>query len=129
MWVAYRDILDRIPEPPLWWLDGVPRYEPFKPYSTSVYAGEALLVQAKCQVCSKPFTLGLYSWSNRPEFRKELEETGGLMGIGDPPSHDCTGPGNSMNSVPMRILEFWERVAPAREWERVTSLEGELPDD
>jgi hypothetical protein len=122
--------LDRIAEPPLWWSNGVPRYERFRPAMTWVYAQEALLVDAKCQHCGRLFTMGLHS-SRLGEYRRELEETDDIR-IGDPPNHDCGGPGNSMQAVPLRILEFWELVfvtTNSTEWQRVTSLEGELPDD
>lgn len=135
MWVSYNDILNRIADPPLWWLDGVPRYQPFKPFETSVYAGEALLIEAECQHCGKPFTLGLHSPLHHGEFRSALERTNDLPPIGDPPNHDCDGSGNSMNALPMRITEFWEKVNVATnpkhwrgEWQRVSTFEITLPD-
>ena len=127
MWVSYDDILKRIPEDPLWWSDGVPRYEPFRPAMTSVYAKEALLVEAKCQHCGRLFTMGLHS---RGDYCRELQETDDIL-VGDPPNHDCGGPGNHMQTVPLRILEFWALFVTreSREWQRVTSLERDLAAD
>lgn len=131
MHVSYDDILDRIPEPPLWWLDGVPRYKAFGPAETSVYAFEALLVEAKCQHCQRPFTVGLPSL-RQGVFRAALEQTNDLPSIGDPPRHDCDGPGNSMNMLATRVLEFWERVSEPSshgQWRRVPALELAFPPD
>jgi hypothetical protein len=121
MYVSYDDILKRIPEPPLWWSDGVPRYEPFEPKMTDVYAGEALLIEAKCQHCSRSFVLGIHSVINGPGYRREIEEANDIH-LDDPPSHDCDGPGNSMSSVPVRVLEFWENLG-GQDWRRVPELE------
>lgn len=134
MHVSYDDILHRIPEPPLCWSNGVPRYEPFEPHMTSVYAGEALLVEAKCQHCGCKFNLGVQSSLHRPEYGPAIQE--GDIRLDDPPSHDCDGPGNSMTSMPVRVLEFWEKVNVSTnpkqwsgEWRRVPSLEIEFPDN
>ena len=133
MHVSYDDILDRIRKPPIWWSNGVPRYEPFRPSMTSVYAQEAVLVEADCQHCGRTFIVALHS--HRPECRVDLEQTNDIS-LGDPPSHKCDGPGNSMSALPIRILEFWEKVdvttnprRAEREWQRVPSFEIEFPND
>jgi hypothetical protein len=41
---------------------------------------------------------------------------------GDPPNVECCPAGPTMNSVPLRVVEFWRRGVP-RDWERVPELE------
>ncbi len=126
MWLSYNDILDRIPEPPLWWLRGVPRYKPFTPSSATIGGDQVLLAEIECQACRERFTVGLYPREAGVQYRRELEETNDLVGREDPPRHNCGG--DTMTATPVRILEFWERIWPAREWRRVKEFERKLPD-
>ena len=131
VYVPYDDILKRIGEPPKWWCAGVPRYDDFKPNALNVYATAALLVEGKCQGCQKLFLVGV---------------AGGVPGLIDPegtkvgswqddPPHHHSDPthedprcvGNTMQLIPLRIVEAWWR-APVRgrphgNWTRLSHLE------
>lgn len=37
---------------------------------------------------------------------KAFSDDAGMFHYGDPPAHDCVG--DTMNSEPVRILEFWQ---------------------
>lgn len=126
MYIEYDDIVSRIAEPPLWWLEGVPRYEPFHHQALCVYAQEALLVHIRCQICSKDFEIGLYDPRpySTPTFRALLN-TRREIGVGDPPNA-CCFPGSSMGAVEVAVLQFWERPPNQREWRRVPELERGL---
>lgn len=143
MHVPYDDILARIAEPPLWWSEGVPRYTEFQPSMIDVYAGAALLVQARCQSCRRLFLIGVAG--GVPNL---ISEAGDAIGpwSGDPPFHyndplgedDCTG--NSMTFVWEEILQAWWRAPlrvrtrtkdgeewvfrPLGAWMRLSHLEG-----
>ena len=124
MHVPYDDILSRIPEPPVWWSSGVPRYVPFEPHMTYIYAREAMLVDAECQSCGRKFALGLHS-HQAGVFRAKLAGPDNMWGWSDPPYHHCHG--DSMNVIVTRILEFWEQdqtPGPTLgNWQRDSTLE------
>ena len=127
--VPYDDILSRIPEPPLWWSSGVPRYAPFEPKMMSVYASEAMLLETQCQSCGREFALGICSESGEGgRLRAKLTGPDRMWGWADPPSHACHG--DSMNVVVLSVLEFWQKVdvpgSALQEWERQPMLEKAL---
>jgi hypothetical protein len=57
----YKDILDRIDEPPTWFDDyGVPRFGDFSSrYLGNIYASEAALADVSCQACEPMFKVTL----------------------------------------------------------------------
>lgn len=106
MHIRYDDITGLIPEQPIWWLNGVPRYRAFNPNDLNVYAREALLIRVECQMCFKQFDVGQY-------YPNSAGGDGRLPYRDDPPSHssdveDCCG-GESMGFTELQILEFWAR--------------------
>jgi hypothetical protein len=46
MYVKYDDILRRSPEKPLWWVEGVPHYEPLRPRLATIYGRQVARVLA-----------------------------------------------------------------------------------
>ncbi|MBY2932441.1 hypothetical protein [Rhizobium leguminosarum] len=123
----YKDILDRIDEPPAWFDDyGVPRYGDFSPrHLGNIYASEAALAEVSCQQCGRMFKVALTE-----------ALTGKCLGLGDeirlrrveygdPPNVDCCGAGATMNSVMHRILEYWFRdYEVSMGWQRDPTFEG-----
>lgn len=118
MHIRYSDILDRIPEPPLWFDENaVPRYCTFSPKSTAYfYAREAALVLIECQSCATPFKVAFTEWNLREELWDDNKEkiknisdliSDGSIHYGDPPNIRCCCAGPTMNSVPIRVLEYW----------------------
>jgi hypothetical protein len=132
----YSDITDKLGEP-IWWDDnGVPRYCDFSTMWCGVYVDAVALIRIACQDCGREFLVAkeidpkwrriwLPSWEcKRPNPGKHDDpwiEIGSLH-YGDPPRHGCVG--DTMNSIPLEILEFWER--PDYDWERVADCEGKL---
>lgn len=135
MHVSYEDIRKRIAEEPLWFDEnGTPRYDPFKPgMASDIYAQAAALVEIACQSCGQRFMVAFSvgSWVGwrdgemKPgtvSMRKAITEQ--LLHYGDPPRHDCTGGGDTMNCEDLRVLEYWERED--MEWKRVPEFERSL---
>lgn len=118
----YSDITSRLGSP-LWWDEaGVPRYEAFAPESV-VFASakQAALIEIACQGCGTLFQVALSSRDE--ELSRKAQE--GLLEYGDPPVTACCALGMTMNSVPLRLLEFWQRGADRR-WQKGEELEGPL---
>jgi len=116
----YRDIIDRIDERPKWWdEDGVPRYCEFGPdEGAHIYANEIALLEIRCQNCHTHFKVAIsntpgnfgpkgFHWSPN-EMENALRKGNGLH-YGDPPNAGCCASGPTMNSEPIRVLEFWRR--------------------
>ena len=138
----YDDIRSRIAEEPRWFDEkAVPRYCEFHPDRTAnIYAREAVLFRIRCQGCPQTFDVCM-SWSMgvrealaRPPVTSSplpgLIRTGALH-YGDPPNVRCCPAGPTMNSEPMRVLQFWRQGGPnaAFEWVRVPDLEVALDPD
>jgi len=117
---CYRDILDRVSDPVLWFDEvAVPRFEPFSPALTAnIYADEAVLVRIECQGCAHAFDVAFTSpAASRPIapddtcFRRHPMLcdyiVAGQLHYGDPPNIECCDAGASMNSVPRIVLEYW----------------------
>lgn len=123
----YSDIRDKIAETPQWFDEGaVPRYVAFSPRKLSnIYAREAALVEIACQNCQTSFRVA-FSRCTMDDVRarmagrepKTLADTilAKTIHYGDPPNIGCCPAGPTMNSDPLRILEFWKQVD--FEWER-----------
>jgi hypothetical protein len=107
----YKDILDRIAEPPKWFDDyGVPRYDDFSPWQlSSIYMDEAALAEITCQSCGHPFTVAVTGRSAKKHLSLGDEILLNHVHYGDPPNIHCCDAGPSMNSNMHRILEYWSR--------------------
>lgn len=109
----YEDIRSRIPEPPRWFDEhAVPRWSDFSPRETAdIYARECCLVLIECQGCGHEFKVA-FAWSSWDvilgRHPKPLSETVKDLHYGDPPNIGCCGAGPTMNSIPRRVLEFWQ---------------------
>lgn len=128
----YNDIRSRIPEPPSWWDENAtPRYGTFTPDDTaSIHADEIVFLRIACQNCEREFDVCM-TWGRsdavlrkvRPLSERVPERA---IHYGDPPNIDCCPAGPTMNSVPLRVLEFWKKApfsADGPRWERVPGLE------
>ena len=99
----------------------MPRYSEFSPKLVNdPYAKNVALIEIACQECGAVFKVALSS--SEEEFKEVARE--GLLRYGDPPVSGCCQLGLTMNSRPLRTLQFWE--LKDREWRRTPELEGEL---
>ena len=117
----YGDILERVSEQPQWFDEhAVPRFCAFSPQRlASIYAREAALVLIRCQSCNREFAVAfselnlrhaLWSDDHKTKIKTigDLIEEGSLH-YGDPPNVRCCPAGPTMNSEPVRVLEYWYR--------------------
>lgn len=129
---GYEDIHALTDSPPEWWdANGVPRYAPFHPTMLGVYDKWAVLVMIRCQSCRRVFHVG-EGFSAYAFTHMDWEDNDGVTQpslpwicdgyhFGDPPAHGgCVG--MTMNSVPVRILEGWEKQN--FEWVRDPEVES-----
>jgi len=133
----YEDIRKRIKEEPKWFDEnGVPRYDEFHPkLSPNIYADEVALLEIKCQNCGRRFLVELNWDMNDKIFRNipslEARIKNNSIHYGDPPIHLIDGEpcvGNSMNSVPLKVVQFWRRGID-KGWVRVKKLEKTIDVD
>lgn len=121
---SYDDIRSRLGDP-VWFDDhGVPRYEPFEPDMLGVYDTYAALLTIGCQGCNREFQVGIGRAVTDAVERAPVDEVadwwpptlpndvdgrpwGWSWHYGDPPRHGCIG--DTMNSVPVAVVEFWRR--------------------
>lgn len=109
---TYDDITSRIAEAPSWWQeDGVPRWGEFSPgMASSIYAREVALMEIACQSCGKTYRVAMCRTGHESDSTIADKIVQGHLHYGDPPNsmhaEDCGG-GASMNSEPVRILEYW----------------------
>jgi len=134
MHIKYHDIIRKIRQRPLWWLDGVPRYEPFSPEPLGV--SEIALVHTECQDCGLRYDVAI---GRRPPHYQSLRNIlayENRLDVGDPPfacqelgSKTC-GAGYCMSSLEIRILEFWESTTEGirQTWKRNSEMERNLAD-
>lgn len=131
----YSDILALTNRDPLWWDEhAVPRFGDFKPGENAyVYADEVVLLHIQCQGCGHDFRVCMStSKSSRLDLPKSTEGEvvylpslaegveKRMIHYGDPPNFCCAA-GATMNSIPRRVLEFWEREK--FDWQRRADLE------
>ena len=132
---SYADIIERIKDPPSWWDEhAVPRYEKFRPnMAANIYADYVVLMGIACQGCGHRFKVAMssgkydYILYGRKEPYDMLEDAKkGNLHYGDPPNYGCCWAGPTMNSVPLKILEFWQRGTGKTfmRWDRVTELDN-----
>jgi hypothetical protein len=112
MHASYDDILSRISTPPVWFDEhAVPRYCAFEPArSASIHIGEIALAEISCQACGRRFRVAL-SAVNFPKQPIAEAIRNKTLHYGDPPRHDAEQchAGATMNSEPLRVLEYWRR--------------------
>ncbi len=118
MHASYHDITSRIPTPPLWFDEhAVPRYCEFTPSrSASIHIGEIALAEITCQACRRKFRVAFSDVNIRGSIADAIRSK--TLHFGDPPRHDdpddpqsCED-GGSMNSEPLRVIEYWKRHDP-----------------
>lgn len=150
----YASILRRysfqIPEPPKWFdLTSVPRYCDFAPNKiANIYAKECALMEIECQSCRTKFLVAIDTRLARSQISGVQGDTeladlirSEKIHYGDPPNIRCCPAGPSMNSIPIRVLEYWHRhqktlarpgsslrhISPdALHWQRDPGLEIEI---
>lgn len=138
---SYEDIRSRINEPPQWFDESaVPRYVPFEPdHLSNIYAREAALVEIACQACATRFKVAFSRCTmddvreigagRKPRLLADAitEKT---IHYGDPPNVHCCAAGPTMNSDPLRVLEYWRRDDTTdHEWSRNQALEIDVSDE
>lgn len=138
----YNDIISRISIPPLWWDEyAVPRFDDFKPgRNACIYADEIVFLHIQCQGCGHDFRVCMSSskmsrlnlakcTDGEIVYRPSMAEAvaHGDIHYGDPPNYCCAA-GSTMNSIPRRVLEFWERGV-GLDWERRHDLEVDIDPD
>lgn len=133
----YSDIVSKAGAP-LWWDEaGVPRYVPFHPKECGVYASHVALMTVHCQCCRKPFTVASsanigntsrYAYYPNKEATDPWDQVGAFH-YQDPPRHNgCTG--DSMNTIPVEIHQFWSETRTDEGWVRVAEYEfAMVPDE
>lgn len=97
-------------EQPRWFdEDGVPRFCDFSPHETAnIYAKHAVLLLIACQSCGTEFEVCLTDrMRSEPSLANLVEDD--EIHYGDPPNMRCCPAGPTMNSIPIRVLEFWQR--------------------
>lgn len=106
----YDDILALTPAPPKWWdRNGYPRYCEFHPSRVEdIHAHEVALVDIRCQGCGERFEVSIYRHGRHDVSLVDLIASKALH-YGDPPNIDCCPSGPTMNSVPVRVLQYWRR--------------------
>jgi hypothetical protein len=151
----YSDIRAKIAEKPTWFDEhAVPRYCEFTPDSVAnIYAESVALVQILCQSCHAEFHVAFsyHQFFSRLDLqprpipdvafsyhqffsRLDLQPrpipdmvADKSLHYGDPPNVGCCPAGATMNSIPVRVLEYWKREGFV--WVRVPELEIEITPD
>ncbi len=123
----YKDILELSNWPPKWFDEnGVPRFCEFSPdRCAGFYADEVVLMVIQCQSCKHEFKVCLSADAMERVRTEGLADAvrSNEIDYGDPPNMQCCAAGPSMNSIPIRVLEFWYLDG---KWERDSSLEREI---
>lgn len=107
---------------PRWWDEhGVPRYcAPDPQKVANIYAREVAFVRIACQVCGREFLVAHSRYpggdSDPSALAKRIADR--ELWYGDPPNVGCCAPGPTMNSVPLRVEQYWHRTGHRKEWER-----------
>lgn len=121
--------------------------------SANIYADTVVLMQIECQGCGTEFEVCL-SDNQMSRYRHAAlrvgedatkEQVAAAMKeatlehaiktreihYGDPPNTGCCGAGATMNSIPVRVLQFWRRDQTSAHggWLRESELEVEVTPD
>jgi hypothetical protein len=134
VFTEYKDILEKIAEPPRWWDENrVPRYVDFAPwYIADIYSDEAALIEIACFGCLTIYRLACSMLHFDAPQRAGLPvadaiRSGDLL-MSDPPNTGCCRIGPSTGCYNLRVLEYWCRRNQGRDWTRDPSLEIDLPE-
>lgn len=128
----YSDIRNLIAVEPSWWDEhAVPRYCEFTPRDVAnIYADTVCLVRITCQGCGREFKVAFSESQmdkvlhpNRPSLEEAVKTR--TLHYGDPPNVNCCA-GNTMNSEPREVLEFWQRPDDPRGWDMVRRADLEV---
>ena len=134
---SYQDIRSRAGAPGWYSPAGIPRYGEFSPDSVGFYGRYVAFLRIQCQCCGHVMLVASVYEDSDAAYDRELMlpkregvvdpwDAIGSFHYGDPPYHDCIGAGETMNSVPIEVLQFWKRE-PLGEWERDAAYEFVLP--
>lgn len=129
----YADIIEKLGEPAWWDENAVPRYCEFSPDQRSdVYADEVVLLEIRCQNCNASFCVAMSTRQIDRMIKKVLllssEIEGNTIHYGDPPNNGCCPAGPTMNSVPVKVLQYWKRDE-SFDWQRSAAFEVEIKCD
>lgn len=151
---SYEDIIERAGVPDWYDENGTPRYGEFDHDALDIYIDYAALIEIACQDCGKKFRVAMCDSRSRHYMKHVVgsglsdEEAAGYLldkhkGVppfhyGDPPRHGrqnssgddqkrkgCVG--DTMNSEPLRVLEFWFHPGASYNWKRDPNREGKIP--
>lgn len=127
---AYDDISDRIAESPKWWDEnGTPRYVEFgTAHVADPYCDEAALLEIACQGCGRRFMVAMTSNRHLPHRADSVvaDINARELHYGDPPDVGCCAAGYTMNSVPLRVVQYWSRMSVGAKWTRLMTCEQEV---
>ena len=121
----FEDIRSRIPESPTWYDEnGTPRYGQFTPLMAPVFCVQQVcLMEVGCQGCPELFRVQISCDKAFPNGLAH-EILTREIGYGDPPAHNCLG--DTMSSIRLRILEYWERPNGGAPFHRFPELEIDI---
>jgi len=124
MHTNYLDIRGRLGKPTWWDEYAVPRYCEFTTDRiANTGARQCALVEIACQSCGHKYQVAVSSRVTDPYPLSTLIEQR-WMNYGDPPNY-CCFMGASVNSIPLRVLEFWIiHSATGMGWERFEKYES-----
>lgn len=134
MHANYKDICELIDFKPVWFDEcAVPRYCKFSPKrAANIYAKQVVLLRIRCQGCQHRFDVCM-SWSQKDSvmygihpLEKQISE--GSIHYGDPPNIGCCPAGPTMNSEPVRVLQYWT-ANKFGDWRRDQDMEVDIPCD
>jgi hypothetical protein len=129
---AYSDIIDRLGIPQWYDGNGCPRYCRFHPSECGVYDRIVALIEIRCQACGASFRVAaeIDPYESEPPLPNDPQLAAKLADFahyGDPPRHggdNCLA-GDTTNSCPRRVIEWWDRTN-ALDWQRRPEFEIEI---
>lgn len=125
---CYSDILELTDKQPIWFDEyAVPRFCAFSPDCVDIYADEVVLFLIRCQSCGHEFSVIACQGGFDVQISSYAEAiTEKELHYGDPPNIGCCSAGPTMNSEPVRVLEYWRRASKQQAWQRDPKFEIEL---
>jgi hypothetical protein len=130
----YADITDKLGEPRWWDEHAVPRYCEFGPREAAdIYAREVALVEIACQDCARRFLVCFSAgpsaavYGGRSSLKEQIDDN--TLHYGDPPNYGCCPAGPTMNSYPVRVVEFWEAIPAYAPFRRAPEYERAIEPD
>lgn len=130
----FTDITSKMGKPKWYDTKGFPRYCTFHPNRTSnIYAQYVALILIGCQSCQKTWrvAVSIHMLDVLGEhFQFPTKTDIGSFHYGDPPSHvKHDHRGSTMNSIPIRVIEFWKKRTAFRGWVRIKKYEVFIKED